>query len=244
MLYNPRSHALSITSASSGPAVVVTRPRRDNHGTEVGGGRWCPCCKQRLPAGFEMYEEFGRSMRMNASNERVVGGGREADQDDQDPGRWGEGRWHHHGHGGAYDDNDRDDEFETLRTDPAYHSRASNYFRLLAIANERSTGLSGRSSSTPHGPYRVGTFVHANDEPSGSGSSGGDLDEETTHRRNTTTMPDDANNAFPADKMAEGYFKTFFQEECKLGMGANGSVFLCQVHIIYLYKCSFFFNRC
>ncbi|GJE86683.1 serine/threonine protein kinase-like protein [Phanerochaete sordida] len=28
--------------------------------------------------------------------------------------------------------------------------------------------------------------------------------------------------------MAEGYFKTFFQEECRLGMGANGSVFLCQ----------------
>ena len=28
--------------------------------------------------------------------------------------------------------------------------------------------------------------------------------------------------------MAEGYFKAFFQEEYKLGMGANGSVFLCQ----------------
>jgi hypothetical protein len=29
--------------------------------------------------------------------------------------------------------------------------------------------------------------------------------------------------------MAEGYFKAFFQEETRLGMGANGSVFLCQV---------------
>ncbi|EEB90738.1 hypothetical protein MPER_11017, partial [Moniliophthora perniciosa FA553] len=28
--------------------------------------------------------------------------------------------------------------------------------------------------------------------------------------------------------MAEGYFKAFFQEEYKLGMGANGSVYLCQ----------------
>jgi hypothetical protein len=34
-------------------------------------------------------------------------------------------------------------------------------------------------------------------------------------------MPNDANNAFPADKMAEGYFKTFFQEEYKLGVGAT-----------------------
>ncbi|KAJ3486519.1 hypothetical protein NLJ89_g11803 [Agrocybe chaxingu] len=31
--------------------------------------------------------------------------------------------------------------------------------------------------------------------------------------------------------MAQGYFKTFFQEEYKLGMGANGSVFLCQ-HVL------------
>ena len=162
---------------------------------------------------------------MNANDEHV--GGREENQGDQEPGRWGEDRWDH-GHGGAYDD-DRDDQFETLSTDPAYHSRASDYFRLLAIANERSTGISGISrSSIPPGAYRVGTsssFVHANDEPSGSA-----LDE-GTNRRNNTTMPDDANNAFPADKMAEGYFKTFFQEEYKLGMGANGSVFLCQVYI-------------
>jgi hypothetical protein len=221
VLYNPRSHALSITSASAGPAVVVTRPGRD-HDTEVGGR--CPYCKQSLPVGFEMYE-FGRNMRMNANDEHE--GGREENQDDQDPGRWSEGRWDHGHGGGAYDD-DRDDEFETLSTDPAYHSRASDYFRLLAIANERSTGISGISrSSTPHGAYRVGTsssFVQANDDPSGSVLGEG------THRRNTTT-PDDANNTFPADKMAEGYFKTFFQEEYKLGMGANGSVFLCQVYI-------------
>ncbi|TFK28473.1 other/IKS protein kinase [Coprinopsis marcescibilis] len=40
--------------------------------------------------------------------------------------------------------------------------------------------------------------------------------------------PDSPSSAFPAEQMAEGYFKRFFQEEYKLGMGANGSVFLCQ----------------
>ena len=34
---------------------------------------------------------------------------------------------------------------------------------------------------------------------------------------------------FPAEMMAEGYFQTFFREEGRLGMGANGSVYLCQV---------------
>lgn len=35
--------------------------------------------------------------------------------------------------------------------------------------------------------------------------------------------------AFPPNTLAEGYFKRFFQEDYKLGMGANGSVYLCQV---------------
>lgn len=40
-------------------------------------------------------------------------------------------------------------------------------------------------------------------------------------------------SAFPAEMMAEGYFQAFFQEECRLGMGASGSVFLCQVRICF-----------
>ena len=67
------------------------------------------------------------------------------------------------------------------------HSRASNYFQLLANANE-----SSRPSSPP--PFSNGT-----------------------------------RSTFPREAMAEGYFKAFFQEEYRLGMGANGSVFLCQV---------------
>ncbi|RDB27537.1 putative serine/threonine-protein kinase iksA [Hypsizygus marmoreus] len=82
------------------------------------------------------------------------------------------------------------DEIDALDSDPAYHSRASDYFQLLAIANE--------TSSRPTSP-----------SPS-------------LHEQRST---------FPAEKMAEGYFKAFFQEEYKLGMGANGSVFLCQ-HVL------------
>lgn len=36
-------------------------------------------------------------------------------------------------------------------------------------------------------------------------------------------------NTFRPESMAEGYFKAFFREEARLGMGANGSVYLCQV---------------
>jgi len=46
--------------------------------------------------------------------------------------------------------------------------------------------------------------------------------------------------AFPPNTLAEGYFKRFFQEDYKLGMGANGSVYLCQVsepHLLSSWAC-------
>ncbi|KAF9255094.1 kinase-like protein [Marasmius fiardii PR-910] len=77
---------------------------------------------------------------------------------------------------------------ESLDAEPVLYSRASNYFRLLAVANETTTGTAR--------PPLESSF------------------QETS--------------AFPPGAMAEGYFKAFFQEECRLGMGANGSVYLCQ----------------
>jgi len=38
-------------------------------------------------------------------------------------------------------------------------------------------------------------------------------------------------STFAVETMAQGYFHAFFEEECRLGMGANGSVFLCQVRL-------------
>ncbi|KAI0691857.1 kinase-like domain-containing protein [Cytidiella melzeri] len=83
-------------------------------------------------------------------------------------------------------------------------TRAPNYFQLLQIASE-----TGSVPSTPGSSRRSSTptFLH-ND-------------------------PQDARGEHPfrPANMAEGYFKTFFQEECRLGMGANGSVYLCQ-HVL------------
>ncbi|KAJ7274919.1 kinase-like protein [Mycena rebaudengoi] len=106
VLYNPTSHALSISSSSN-------YPPRERH--------QCPYCKQALPSDFGPEPEL---------------------------------------------------EDAAVESDSASF-RASNYFQLLAIANE-------------------------------------------------TSSP---------EAMAEGYFKAFFQEECRLGMGANGSVYLCQ-HVL------------
>ncbi|ESK86246.1 kinase-like protein [Moniliophthora roreri MCA 2997] len=85
---------------------------------------------------------------------------------------------------------------ESLDAEPVVYSRASNYFRLLAVANE--------STSRP------------------TTRGGSPLEETMEGEQNGHDNP------FPPGAMAEGYFKAFFQEEYKLGMGANGSVYLCQ----------------
>lgn len=147
VLYNPHSHALTISKRSSLPpesAVIATRTTHQK----------CPYCKQKLP-------------ESTTDNESPV-------EDIED---------------------DVFEDFEDIHdTDPAYDSRAANYFQLLAISNETTS----RPSSPP------GVLAG---EGSGSPSS----------------------STFLAEQMAEGYFQRFFQEEYKLGMGANGSVFLCQV---------------
>lgn len=80
---------------------------------------------------------------------------------------------------------------------------ASNYFHLLEVANEASSQPSSRGGS------RLGSVGESEAGNARIGSEDG--------------------VGFRADTMAEGYFHAFFKEEYRLGMGANGSVYLCQV---------------
>ncbi|KAJ4477160.1 kinase-like domain-containing protein [Lentinula aciculospora] len=90
-------------------------------------------------------------------------------------------------------------------------TRASNYFHLLAIANE-STSLPSTRAPSPRTSSRVvEPMFQEEDEGVGYNNRG--------------------RTVFPTGTLAEGYFNAFFKEECKLGMGANGSVYLC-VHML------------
>jgi hypothetical protein len=56
---------------------------------------------------------------------------------------------------------------------------------------------------------------------------------ETASRPATPPLLDDAEmTPQPRPGMAEGYFEAFFKEEARLGMGAGGSVFLCEVRTV------------
>ncbi|KIP06309.1 hypothetical protein PHLGIDRAFT_107158 [Phlebiopsis gigantea 11061_1 CR5-6] len=84
-------------------------------------------------------------------------------------------------------------------------SRVPNYFQLLQVANE--------TTSIPSTPFQRSSFPQSrNSSPERS-------------QNNASDVP------FRAESMAEGYFSAFFQEEYRLGMGANGTVYLCQ-HVL------------
>ncbi|KAK7683632.1 hypothetical protein QCA50_013470 [Cerrena zonata] len=102
-------------------------------------------------------------------------------------------------------DNDYNDDL-----DEDISSRAPNYFQLLQVANETAS-----IHSTPH---ESRTPSVASEPP--------ELNEPEV-----SSEQHDSSDTFRAGTMAEGYFKAFFQEECRLGMGANGTVYLCQ-HVL------------
>ena len=228
VLYNPQSHALSITSApitttNSVRSAALTRPPPGQWAALTTGDatttttmfRPCPYCKQNLPEGFHGYPREERSFRRSGGS---VG---EVDDDDS---RW-ETVIDHTPEGEADDDN----EFElVMSTDPAYHSRAFDYFRLLAVANDASSSqasgsrrpsiISPSSGAENDGLRGEGSRSHSKGKARGSRS-----------RSQSPERYRSESGAFPAEKMAQGYFGTFFREEYRLGMGANGSVFLCQV---------------
>ena len=92
------------------------------------------------------------------------------------------------------------------RFEDVSEARASNYFQLLQVANE--------SASRPPSPPLRSTHSPPSSQ---------------TNTRASSPLGVCDDTVFTPESMAEGYFKAFFQEEARLGMGANGSVFLCQV---------------
>jgi len=110
-------------------------------------------------------------------------------------------------HDGGVHAHEKDSLFSNLnRFEDVSGPRASNYFQLLQVAND--------SASRPPSPR-----LHPTQSALPS----------QANTRSPSPAGIDSDNVFTPESMAEGYFKAFFQEEARLGMGANGSVFLCQV---------------
>ena len=185
------------------------RPHHDHHDSSPR-----PYCKQNLPEGFH----HGGYLR----EERFRRPGSSVGEVDDDDGRWEMIIDH---------TPDDDNEFElVMSSDPAYHSRAFDHFWFLAVANDASSSqASGSRRSSMTSPSSGAVDNGLPGEGSRRRRSGRKGARGSRSRSWSPGRYRSESGAFLAEKMAQGYFGTFFREEYRLGMGANGSVFLCQV---------------
>lgn len=116
-------------------------------------------------------------------------------------------------------------------TDPR-HSRAANYFHLLEVANETSSRPASPGFSDTVLEARVSRVSTSSDTSSKLVSRSRSRDGNVGVSRSKSREPRNG-STFKPGSMAEGYFNAFFKEEYRLGMGANGSVYLCQVCIVF-----------
>lgn len=185
VLYNPTSHALSITPPSALPSIPVHHhPRQQTRqgdelglelepaGTGVGAGQICPYCSGPLTRGRRSSIIGGPSVVDPTGTSTTTAGTGSGDRVQ------------------------------------GYSRRAPNYFQLLEMANLESNS---RPTSPPIAPSPL-------ESPA--------LD----RIRAADSMPGTPKPRFGDSSMAQGYFSAFFREEKRLGMGANGSVYLCQVN--------------
>jgi len=120
--------------------------------------------------------------------------------------------------------------------------RAPNYFKLLEQTNYEV------ASQSPSPPLLPGPYTGANTRPDIFESPitpatpervdpldgrqkkrGLGLDGTTEGVGTNSSIPGTPKRRFGDSPMAQGYFSAFFKEERRLGMGANGTVYLCQV---------------
>jgi hypothetical protein len=128
-----------------------------------------------------------------------------------------------------------------------FSRRAPNYFKLLEQANYEvhsqpvSPPKSPPELLSPLSPDLRSDTPDVSSGPSFEGSALG-ARISVAHRLGNgrldsgDSMPGTPKQRFGDSSMAQGYFAAFFKEERRIGMGANGTVYLCQVRLCIIYS--------
>ncbi|KAG9098710.1 putative serine/threonine-protein kinase iks1 [Ceratobasidium sp. UAMH 11750] len=217
VLYNPSSHAIDIVPASLSPmSSSFTLPHRSTNGPNA-----CPYCHRPmddLPHSFSpgANAAYGvPSIEMSPNYFQLL----------QDV------------NGGAIDDHGLPTHVRPsfARFEEADDSNApSRRWSRVSIDSDSGSDNPSGSGGMPESLRSLsgGSFV--------DGSSATPLGRSTTQltqpsvaqpvQRESSEEPDDGRGD-RTSRPSNGYYATFFREETRLGMGANGSVFLCQ-HVL------------
>ena len=219
VLYNPTSHALTITPSSLLP---VHRMIYDRSIADAAG-----------PSNTQIAPVVNRT--------RILDGSRTADSRDAllSAGEkicpwcsrpYPEESIDHSGQS-------QDHEYHSRYTRDGSSRRAPNYFKLLEQANYQAQSRPASPPLLPgiHSDSRI--RIAEMESPIAPGTP--ERTRPTKLGLNTgfgtdgvdSPIPGTPKRRFGESSMAQGYFAAFFKEERRLGMGANGTVYLCQVRI-------------
>ncbi|KAL5635272.1 hypothetical protein ACGC1H_003087 [Rhizoctonia solani] len=226
VLYNPDSHAINIVPASLN--TVSTFPLPFTNGQSSNSSSVCPYCNRPMD---EMPHNFTRNGSSHVYNMPQIEMSPEYFQVLQDV------------NGGTI----TEDVYDTRRPNTTQGSFAR--FEDASFEDSRSPSrrwsrVSIGSDSDSDDP--MGMTDRPESLPSLSGSSftpgatPDPLGSSTTRLASLANDPrpmaghtrvEEAEHGVNAPKPSNGYYTTFFREETRLGMGANGSVYLCQ-HVL------------
>jgi hypothetical protein len=222
VLYNSTSHALTITPSSLLP---VRRLQYDQPSSHSG----TPTGTQLAPAGTRT-----RSLNSRMTDTEDIAPGEKACPWCSRP----------YSSDSANHINDlHSAQYQSQYARDGFSRRAPNYFKLLEQANHE---IQSRPPSPPllsashtsrsirlddiESPITPGTPEKSADPLDGTGVRAR-LGLSTTigGGGSESPMPGTPKRRFGDSSMAQGYFAAFFKEERRLGMGASGTVYLCQV---------------
>ncbi|KAG8744474.1 putative serine/threonine-protein kinase iks1 [Ceratobasidium sp. 428] len=220
VLYNPESHAIDIVPASLSPvSSSFTLPYINGHRSPNGPGA-CPYCHRPM----DNIPGFSPNANTTYGIPRI----------EMSPDYF---QLLQRVNGGAIDEHNPPTpvrpSFARFEEEDDSSAPSRRWSRVSIDSDSDSDGPSG-SAGGPESLKSLsgGSLVN--------GSSATPLGRSTTHlvqpsaayvqpgERESSEEPEDGPRE-SASKSSSGYYSTFFREETRLGMGANGSVFLCQV---------------
>ncbi|CAE6493195.1 unnamed protein product [Rhizoctonia solani] len=209
VLYNPASHAINIVPASLNAVSAFSLPFTS--GANSNPSSVCPYCHRPMENATHDFAHNGPHHLYNMPQIEMSPQYFQVLQD-VNGGAISEGMYNPHRPSAAAQES-----FARFEDAPFEDSQSRRWSHVSINSDSDSDGPAGETRRTDSLRSLSGSSLASGDITASSGETV-EATEPETGGTNTS-------------KASSGYYATFFREETRLGMGANGSVFLCQ-HVL------------
>ncbi|KAF8695468.1 Kinase-like protein, partial [Rhizoctonia solani] len=227
VLYNPASHAINIVPASLSAVSAFSLPFTS--GANSNPSSVCPYCHRPMENATHDFAHNGPHHLYNMPQIEMSPQYFQVLQD-VNGGAISEGMYNPHRPSAAAQES-----FARFEDAPFEDSQSRRWSHVSINSDSDSDGPAGETRRTDSLRSLSGSSLASGDITGMSfGSSAVRLPSNSTGKASsgeTVEATEPETGGTNTSKASSGYYATFFREETRLGMGANGSVFLCQ-HVL------------